>query len=181
MMVPARGQVVAVYNRVRITSSCRVWRRRLSRGGLMANEDNGGRQDHPVRIVQMNIALGDPRRLEDAPLVIVAKLDPAPEPEERQWWAEQLRDRVKVRGWAGSSQEQLTSLHVEAPSDQVESVAWHLLAAIDDANAAYPERYPAWRREHDEQVAEGDRREQHRLAVQQDILDRVMEEYRSDR
>lgn len=144
----------------------------------MANEDVGGRQNQPVRIVQMNIAPGDPRRLEDAPLVIMAKLDPAPEPEEQQWWAEQLRDRVKVRGWAGSSPGQVTSVHVEAPSGEVESVARRLLAAIDDANAAYPERYPAWRREHDEQIAEEHRREQHRLAIQQDILDRIMEEYR---
>jgi hypothetical protein len=146
----------------------------------MANENVSGRQTQPVRIVDMSIAPGDPRRLADAPLVIHAKLDPAPDREEQQWWAEQLRDRVKVRSWSGSSPDQLTSVNVEAPLGQVEAVARRLLVAIDDANAAFAESYPVWRREHDERIAEERRREQHRLAAQQAILDRVMEEYRSN-
>jgi hypothetical protein len=109
----------------------------------------------------------------------MAKLDPAPDQEEQQWWMEQLRERVKVRSWSGSSPGRLTSVHVEAPSDQLEAVARRLLTAVDEVNAAYPERYPAWRREHDERIAEERLREQRRFAVQQAILDRVMEEYRS--
>ena len=147
----------------------------------MADENVGGRQSQPVRIVQMSIEPGDPRGLDYAPLIIRAKLDPAPDRDEQQWWSEQLRDRVKVRGWGLSSPDrQLTSVNVEAPSDQVEWVAKRLLTAVDDANAAYPERYPAWRRKRDAQIAEERRREQDRLAVQQDILDRIMQEYRSD-
>lgn len=147
----------------------------------MSDENAGGRQSQPVRIVQMSIELGDPRGLDYAPLIIRAKLDPAPDRDEQQWWSEQLRDRVKVRSWSGSSpSRQLTSVNVEAPSGQVESVAKRLLTAIDDANAAYPERYPDWRRKRDAQIAEERRREQGRLAVQQDILDRIMQEHRPD-
>ncbi len=150
----------------------------------MANENVGRHRTQPVRIVHMSIAPGDPRRLEDAPLVIMARLDPGPDWEEQQWWLEQLRERVKVRSWSGSSPDRLppdrlAAVQVEAASDQVEVVARRLLAAVDEANAAYPERYPAWRREHDERIAEERLREQRRFAVQQAILDRVMEEYRS--
>jgi hypothetical protein len=104
--------------------------------------------------------------------VIVATLDPGPDREELQWWMEQLRDRVKVRGWSGS----LTAVQVEAPSDQVEDVARALLTSIHEANAAYQDRYPAWRREHDERIAEKQLREQRLLADQQAILDRVIDE-----
>ena|SRR5580698_101023 len=123
----------------------------------------------------MTIEAGDPRGLEEGPLVIRATLDPGPDREELPWWMEQLRDRVKVRGWSGS----LTSVQVEAPSDQVEAVARALLTSIHEANAAYQSRYPAWRREHDERTAEKQRREQRLLADQQAILDTVIDEYRT--
>jgi hypothetical protein len=55
-----------------------------------------------------------------------------------------------------------------------------LVAAIEEANAAYPERYEAWRRVHDARVAEERRREQRLSADRQAILDRVMDEYRSN-
>ena len=42
----------------------------------------------------MTIEAGDPRGLEEGPLVIRATLDPGPDREELQWWMEQLRDRV---------------------------------------------------------------------------------------
>ena len=61
----------------------------------MPNENAGERRTQPVRITQMTIASGDPRGLEEGPLVIVAALDPAPDREELQWWMEQLRDRVE--------------------------------------------------------------------------------------
>ncbi len=41
--------------------------------------------------------------------MIVAKLDPGPDREELPWWMEQLRERVKVRGWGGSP-DRLTSI-----------------------------------------------------------------------
>jgi len=44
----------------------------------------------------------------------------------------------------------------------------------------YPERYLAWRREHDERMPEERLRLQRRFAVQQAILDRVMDEHRSN-
>ena len=141
----------------------------------MPNENVGERRTQPVRITHMTIAPGDPRGLEEGPLVIVATLDPGPDREELQWWMEQLRDRVKVRGWSGS----LTAVQVEAPSDQVEDVARALLTCIHEANAAYQGRYPTWRREHDEQMAEKQLRERRRLADQQAILDRVIDEYRT--
>lgn len=131
----------------------------------------------------MSIAPGDPRPSVDAPLLIVAKLDPGPDQEELQWWMEQLRDQVKVRGgsgpWSGSSPGRLTAVRVEAPPDQVEAVTRRLLAAVDEANAAYQERYPAWRCEHDERIADERLREQRRLVAPQAILDRVMDEHRS--
>jgi hypothetical protein len=127
----------------------------------------------------MTIAPGDPRGPEHGPLVIMATLDPAPDREELQWWTEQLRDRVKVRGWSGSFPGRLTSVQVEAPADHVEAVARRLLTSIDEANAAYPGRYPAWRREHDERIAEKHLLEQRRLADQQAILDRVIDDHRT--
>jgi hypothetical protein len=141
----------------------------------MPNENAGEGRTQPVRITHMTIAPGDPRGLEEGPLVIRATLDPGPDREELPWWMEQLRDRVKVRGWSGS----LTSVQVEAPSDQVEAVARALLTSIHEANAAYQSRYPAWRREHDERTAEKQRREQRLLADQQAILDTVIDEYRT--
>jgi len=145
----------------------------------MANENVGRGQTQPVRIIQMSIAPGDPRPQMEDPLVIVAKLDPGPDREELQWWMEQLRERVKVRSWGGSP-DRLTSVNVEAPADQVEAVARWLLTAVEEANAAYPERCLAWRREHDARVAEEQRRQQRRYAALQTILDRVMDECRSN-
>jgi hypothetical protein len=151
----------------------------LTGGGTMPTENAGEGRTQPVRITHMTVAPGDPRGLEEGPLVIVATLDPGPDREEVQWWMEQLRDRVKVRGWSGSFPGRLTSVQVEAPSDRVESVARALLTSIHQANAAYQSRYPAWRREHDERIAEKQLREQHRLADHQAILDRVIDEYRT--
>jgi hypothetical protein len=147
----------------------------------MANEDAGHRRTQPVRVIRMSIAPGDPRPSVDAPLVIVATLDPVPDRAELPWWRERLGERVKVRAWSGSSPDRLTDVHVEAPADQVEAVARRLLTAVDEANAAYPERYPVWRQEHDERMAEERLRRQRRLAVHQAILDRVMDEHRPDR
>ena len=113
--------------------------------------------------------------------MIMAKLDPGPEQgREVQWWTERLRERVKFRAWAGANG-RWTSVQVEAPSDQVEQVARLLLTAVDDANAAFPERYPVWCREHDEREAEERLREQRLFAAQQTILDRVMAEHQSTR
>jgi len=147
----------------------------------MANENVDRRRTQPVRIIHMSIATGDPRPSADVPLVIVAKLDPMPDREELQWWREQLGERVTVRAWSGSSPDRLTDVQVEAPADQVEAVARRLLTAVEEANAAYPERYPAWRQEHDERMAEERLRLHRRLAVHQAILDKVMDEYRSNR
>lgn len=137
----------------------------------------------PVRIVRMSIE-PEQRRLADGPLVIVAELDPGPDPEELQWWTEQLRDRVNIRAWGGSgapgSPTGGTTVQVGASDDQLEAVARQLVAAIEEANAAYPERYEAWRQEHDARVAEERRREERRAADRQAILDRVMDEYRSN-
>ena len=150
----------------------------------MPNENAGGRRTRPVRITRLSIAQGDPRGLEHGPLVIVAALDPGPDREEVQWWTEQLSDRVEVRGWTGMSSGappgRLTSVQVEASAEQVEAVARRLLTSIDEANAAYPVRYPAWQREHDERIAEKQLLEQRRLADQQAILDRVMDEHTSN-
>jgi hypothetical protein len=55
----------------------------LSGGDPMADENVGRRRTQPVRIIHMSIAPGDPRSLEDAPLVIRAEFDPGPDQEER--------------------------------------------------------------------------------------------------
>jgi hypothetical protein len=133
----------------------------------------------PVRIVRMSIA-PDPRGPDAVPLTIMAQLDPAPDREERQWWTAQLRERVNVRGWTASSTG-VTTLQVEAPEDQLQAVARRLLVALDEANAAYPERYRSWRREHDAQVAQERQRRENRAADRQAMLDQVMHEHRSDR
>jgi hypothetical protein len=151
----------------------------------MTSENAGGHPAPHIRIIQLSIAPGDPRPLVDAPLVIVARLDPPLDQEEQQWWMERLGEHVKVRAGSGSASGsgppfRLTAVHVEAPPDQVEAVARRLLTAIDEANAAYPDRYPVWRREHDERIAEERLREQRRFAAQQAILDGVMDEYRSN-
>ena len=146
----------------------------------MPNEIAGGRRGRAVRVTRLSIAPADPGCLGEGPLVIRATLDPGPDPEERQWWTEQLLGRVEVRAWTGSVPGGLTSVHVEAPAGQVEAVARRLLACVDEANAAYPVRYPAWRREHDERIAEKQLREQRRLAGQQAILDRVLDEHRTN-
>jgi len=149
----------------------------------MTSENADGHSTRHIRIVQMSIAPGDPRSSVDAPLVIVARLDPPLDMEERQWWMERLGEYVKVRAGSGSGSGppfRLTAVHVEASPGQLEAVARRLLSAFDEANAAYPDRFPAWRREHDERIAEERLREQRRLATQQAILDKVMDEYRSD-
>jgi hypothetical protein len=143
----------------------------------MANEEIGRHRTQPVRIIHMSVAPADPRPSVDA-LIIVAKLA-GPEEEELQWWMEQLSDRVKVRSWVGSPG-RLTSVQVDALEDQFEAIARRLIAAVDDANAAYPKRYVAWRQEHDALTAEGRLRKQGRLADYQAILSRVMDEYRSN-
>lgn len=143
----------------------------------MANEEVGRHRTQPVRIIHMSVAPADPRPSVDA-LMIVAKLA-GPDQEELQWWMEQLSDHVKVRSWVGSPG-RLTSVQVYAPEDQFEAVARRLIAAVDEANAAYPERYAAWRREYDALTAEGRLRKERRLADYQAILDRVMDEYRSN-
>jgi hypothetical protein len=145
----------------------------------MPTENVGEGRAQPVRITHMTIAPGDPRGFEEGPLVIVATLDPGPDREELQWWMEQLRDRVKVRSWSGSFPGRFTAVQVEAPSDQVEAVARALLTSIHEANAAYQDRYPGWRRVHDERMAEKQLRERRRLADQQAILDRVIDEDRT--
>ena len=145
----------------------------------MPTENEGERRTQPVRITHMTIGPGDPSGLEEGPLVIVATLDPGPDREELPWWMEQLRDRVEVRGWSGSFPGRLTAVQVEAPADQIEAVARRLLTSIHEANAAYQDRYPAWRREHDERIAEKRLREQGRLSDQLAILDRVIDEYRT--
>ena len=146
----------------------------------MTSENISRHRTEPVRIIDMSIGPGDPRPSVDAPLVIRARLDPAPDVSEHQWWAEQFSERVKVRSWTGSSRDGLVAVDVEAPADQVEAVARRLLAAVDEANAAYPQRYPAWRREHDEQIAEERIQQQRYFAARQAIVDRVMEEYHSN-
>jgi hypothetical protein len=149
----------------------------------MASENAAGQRTEPIRVIQMNIAPGDPRPLADGPLVIVAKVDPPLDMEERRWWTERLGEHVKVRSWSGSGSEmpfRFTAVHVEAPPDQVEAVARRLLTAFDEANAAYPDQFPVWRRERDERIAEERLREQRRFAAQQAILDRVMNEHRSN-
>ena len=143
----------------------------------MANEEVGGHRTQPVRIIHMSVASADPRPSVDA-LMIVAKLA-GPDQEELQWWVEQLRDRVKVRSWVGSAG-RLTSVQVDAPGGQFEAVARRLIAAVDEANAAYPERYPVWRREHDARMAEERLGKERPFADYQAILDKVMDEYRSN-
>ncbi len=136
----------------------------------------GAPRTGPVRIVRMRI---HPGPVADVPLTIAADLDPAPDREEWQWWREQLREWANVHSWSRSSTG-LVSVQVEAPGDQVEVVARRLVTAVEEANAAYPERYAAWRQEHDARVAEDRLRQQRRFAAQQAILDRVMDEYRSN-
>jgi hypothetical protein len=46
---------------------------------------------------------------------------------------------VNVRGWTASSAAVIT-IQIEATEDQLEAVARRLLAAVDEANAVYPER-----------------------------------------
>ena len=145
----------------------------------MSTEHAGGRRGAPVRISHMKIAPAGPRQPGDAPLVIVAVLDPGPGGEEHLWWIAQLQGRVKVLGGNGSPRGGTTAIRVEAPRDQVEAVARRLLTAVEEVNAAYPEGYAAWRREQDERIAGQRLEEQRRAAAPQAILDKVMDEYRS--
>jgi hypothetical protein len=144
----------------------------------MADAHAGSPRTGPVRIVRMSIAR-DPRGLYEDPLTIVAELDPAPEREELPWWTGQLDGRVNIRGWSVVSPG-VTRIQVEAAEGQLEAVARRLLAALDEANAAYPERYAVWRREHDAQVAEERQQQERRSADRQAILDRVLSEHRAD-
>lgn len=144
----------------------------------MTNAHAGAPRAAYVQIVRMSIA-PDPRGPAAVPLTIAAQLDPAPEWEELPWWTGQLGERVNVRGWTGSSTGVIT-IKIEAAEDQLEAVARRLLAAVDEANAVYPERYPVWRREHDAQVAEERRRQERRATDRQAILERVMREHRAN-
>jgi hypothetical protein len=146
----------------------------------MTEENSGAQRTQPLRIVHMSIADDPGRRPRDAPLVIMAEFEHGPDTaEEVQWWTEQLRDRVNVRSWGGTRPGRWTSVHVEAPADEIEAVARRLLTAVDDANSAYLESYPAWRRERNERIAEERLREQRLSAAQQATLDQVMGDHRS--
>jgi hypothetical protein len=139
----------------------------------MADVRSGSPRTGSVRIVRLSIA-PHPQGPDAVPLTIVAQLDPAPGWEELPWWRGQLRDLLNVR-WGGSSTG-VTTIQVDAAEAELEEVARQLLAAVDEANALYPERYAVWRREHDAQVAEERQRQERRSAARQAILDRVMNE-----
>ena len=141
------------------------------------NVDEGRTQ--PIRVTRLTIAPGDPRGVDEGPLVIVATLDPGPDRDEQQWWTEQISELVEVRAWSGSFPGRLTSVHVEAPPGEVEAVARRLLTSIREANDAYESSYPSWRREHDQRIAEKRLREQRQLSEQQAILDAVIEQHRT--
>ena len=141
----------------------------------MADASAGSPRTGSVRIVRMSIA-PDPRGPDAVPLTIVAQLDPASDRVELPWWMEQLRDLLNVRCTRLSTG--VTTVQVDAAEDQLEAVARRLLAAVDEANAVYPERYATWRREHDAQAAEERRREERRNADRQVILDRLLDEHR---
>jgi hypothetical protein len=127
----------------------------------MGDQDATAPRTEPVRIVGMRIAPPYPPGASPgpgAPVTIVAQLDPGPGRAELGWWKEQLLGRVKVGAWGGAGAPgssalaaRLTQVHVEAPAGELEAVARRLVAAVDEANAAYPDRYPAWRRERDAQ------------------------------
>jgi hypothetical protein len=123
-------------------------------------------------------------RAADDPQVIMAELDPAPDREELPWWMEQLRERAGIDSWGGQGSPRDRSpkrvtVQVQAPDDQFEAVARRLVIAVEEANAAYPDRYPAWRREHDARMAEERRRQERRRADHQAVLDELVAEYRS--
>jgi len=153
----------------------------------MGDHDASATRGGPVRIVGMRIAPPYPPGAAPRPgamLTIEAQLDLGPHRAESQWWMEQLRSRIEVGPFSSAggpgSWTGLVTVHVNAPADGLEAAARRLAAAVDEANAAYPDQYATWRRERDAQVADERRRQQQRRAEQQAVLDRVMDEYRSD-
>jgi hypothetical protein len=132
----------------------------------------------------MNIAPRPPGAPEE-PLVIRAELEPALDRAELPWWAEQLRQRAGVRGLGGHGGPQdpplrVVTVQVEALRDQLGAVARRLVAAVEEANAAYPEDYPAWRRDRDARQAREQQQQQQqeqRLASHQAVLDNVLAEH----
>ena len=150
----------------------------------MGNEHTDAGRSEPVRIARMSIAPRQGGRA-DGPLVILAELEPALDREELPWWMEQLSERANIHGWSGPgspgdrSWMRVVTVQVEAPDDQFEAVARRLVAAVEEANAVYPDRYPAWRRELDARVAEERLWQERRLADYQAVLDKVLAERRS--
>lgn len=150
----------------------------------MGNEHAGAGRTEPVRIARMSIAPRPPGAPGE-PLVIRAELSPALERAELPWWHEQLRQRAGVHSLGGQGGPQDPSLRVvtvqvEALPDQLEAAARRLAAAVEEANAAYPDDYLAWRRERDARRAGELRQQEHRLAGYQAVLDKVLAEHRRE-
>jgi hypothetical protein len=148
----------------------------------MGNEHAGTGHGEPVRIARMSIVPRPPGAPEE-PLVIRAELEPALDRAELPWWLYQLRERAGVRGSSGQGdpqnrQLQMVAVQVEAGKDQLEAAARRLVAAVGEANAAYPEGYLAWRRERDAQQARQQQQQDQRLAGYQAVLDNVLAEHR---
>ena len=83
-------------------------------------------------------------------------------------------------GGQGHPQDQtsVVAVQVDAPEEQLEAVARRLVTAVEEANAAYPDHYPPWRRERDAQLASEQQRREQRRAEHQAVLDNVLREHR---
>jgi hypothetical protein len=121
-----------------------------------------GQALRPVRVSHWSVQTGISK---NEVVVFSAHFDPLPEHDELWWWIRQLRRRVY-----GDFQHQMYT--VTTTRDELEVTARELLAAVDDANAAYPESIVGWDRPHrDGRVYE---QEQGPFATEQAILDRLL-------
>ena len=123
----------------------------------------------PVRVTRMSI---DPRNSTDDTIRVIAELSPAPPQETQWWWSEQVSRRMT--GLTGSTGPDRFTVHVDVPRDQLDATARALLAAVDEADAAFASRYAADVHALHQLARERQEHERLRFADAQAVLDRVM-------
>ena len=111
-------------------------------------------------------------------LQIQAELEPPPPSEECWWWAAQVSRRVRIVGYSGggSGSAGRFAISVDAPRDQLETIARHVRDALVEATASFAERYQADETERAERAAAYQLGRSQQTEADQALLDRVMSE-----
>jgi hypothetical protein len=107
-----------------------------------------------------------------------ADLEPPPRQDDRWWWQKELHRNVTGSFAFGGSRDHW-AVHIRVPSSELRRAAQQLLVAVDDANAAFDERFEPERRAREESLSAGEARQYAEADDTQAVLDAVMKEHNS--